>query len=184
MSDTNKSDIQPPVIVIDSYDSDNDADDETKKQTESNTKEETDKTNQSNSKSDTDYQLSNNSDKCDTQDDSDTNSQVTLQVPATLTGPVKSSLKNADGGATTVRSRVGHVTINLNQTENGAVKTLSRHGSRETLREEELQHLKEEVGIVKTGLPRGQAPIIQSCRQKGILSTRDTSLVGIFKAIS
>ena len=151
MSDTSKPDIKPPVIVIDSFDDyDNYADDEADRETDSNNAKKKDDVIHTSSTSENDPQdeereLSTKNVNSNSQNDNETYPHTTLQVPPSLPTPIKSSLKLAEGMPSAASQRTGHVTISFGQNENGIVKGLSRHNSRETLREVELQHLKEEV---------------------------------------
>ena len=171
MTDHLKSDVPPPVIVIDSVEEVNENVDHDESVTLheylQNSNENVDSLKDlkepqteenGNNKSRDDSQTNTNSSR----NNSLTKPNLTLQVPAPLQVPVKSSINIADSvtseASTNVVSadgpssqptspRLGNVTINFNRKENGIINSLRRHGSRETLREEELKHLKEEVRI-------------------------------------
>ena len=162
------SSISPPVIVIDSFEDVNENANHGSaklKELQQNSNENTGTLNNSN-------ELQEDSEASESCDNSKSNSSsrnnslskpnLTLQVPAPLQVPVKSSINLADSvtsetevssnvssadGSSSPHQRTGNVTINFNRKENGILNSLSRHGSRETLREEELKHLKVEVRI-------------------------------------
>lgn len=176
MSEELKPNAQPPVIVIDSYDDDDD-DGETKETGDNNGNEDSnnlkqnDNGNSSSSQSSLDLQVDEiktdlECDNSTTDKYSGTNSfpqsPDSLQVPTSMQVPLKSSINIADlpsvtddslkvspsGASSSTNQRTEHITINFNRKENGVLKSLSRHSSRESLREEDLKHLKEEVCVI------------------------------------
>ena len=173
MTEKLKSNVQPPVIVIDSFEDVNESGTDgaaTMNEANQNSDENAYELNHSDEppKEDNIDKDSENCDNANANSSSRTTSlskpHVTLQVPAPLQVPVKSSINIADSvtsetdaassnvvsadGPSSTDQRTGHVFINFNRKENGVLKSLSRHNSRETLREEELKHLKEEVCIM------------------------------------